>query len=94
MFCLGVWAGARSVSHNLSLDSPRLVRRIAVSRKRKVIDSGSYLFFDLVDLYLLFSFIRGIRRGFVLSVTQILLQQGHRETCGKELFVQILILSE
>lgn len=50
--------------------------------------------FDLVDLYLLFSFIRGLRRGFVLRVTQILLQEGHKETCGKELFVQTIILSE
>lgn len=57
-----------------------------------MIDSGCYLSFDLAELNRPVPFIRGIRKGFVLRVTQILLPQRHRETCGKELLVQILLI--
>jgi len=57
-----------------------------------VIDDGCCLSFDLVEPNLPVPFIRGIRKGFVLIVTQILLPQKHRAACGKELLVQILLL--
>lgn len=60
--------------------------------KGKVTNNGSHLMLYQVEPILSVSFIRDIKRVFMLRVTQILLSQMHRETYGKELLVHVILL--
>lgn len=48
-----------------------------------MIDGGCYLSFDLVALNLPVPLIRGIRKGFVLRVTQIFIPRGTEKLVGR-----------